>query len=235
MNVDGSGLPGSGQRDSPIVDSGRLLFILTTRDAQSAAELATASDQSPAVTARTLGRLIDQGFIVLDDQHGTARYQLRPRAEASSMSVLPRHILLVEEDLLISELVVMVLEDEGYAVVVCLTPLRATALLQSVSFDLVITDSFSQVPSAEVVNAADVLLSAQGTPVALFSSHTLDLEIARASGFSDLITKPFDLDTLVRQVKALLGDLAEGGPAPPRESDAPRGNGERALWPALAS
>jgi hypothetical protein len=36
--------------------------------------------------------------------------------------------------------------------------------------------------------------------------RTLDLGPSRAAGFRDLITKPFDLDTLARQVKVLLGD-----------------------------
>jgi DNA-binding response OmpR family regulator len=118
---------------------------------------------------------------------------------------------------MISEVVVTVLEDEGYAVVTCLTPLHAMALLQRVTFDLVITDGFSRTPGAVFVNTADVIRSAGVTPVALFSAHTLDVELARAAGFRDLITKPFDVDTLVRQVKVLLGDLPGcGAPDPPQ-------------------
>ena len=114
-------------------------------------------------------------------------------------------------------MVVTVLEDEGYAVVVCLTPLHAMSLLDRVGFDLVITDGFSSVPGAVFVNTADLIRSAGVTPVALFSAHTLDPELARAAGFPDLITKPFDLDTLVRQVKLLLGDLPGcGAPDPPQ-------------------
>ena len=65
------------------------------------------------------------------------------------------------------------------------------------------------------VNTADLIRSAGVTPVALFSAHTLDLEVARAAGFRDLITKPFDLDALVRQVKVLLSDLpGRGAPDP---------------------
>ena len=168
-------------------------------------------------TLRSLERLVDQGFLVVGDQSGTAVYQLRPKADPSSVSDLPERILLIEDDVSISELVVEVLEDEGYAVVVCLTPPQAMALLDRVTFDLAITDGFSSVPGAVFVNTADVIRSAGITPVALFSAHELDLQRARAAGFGDLITKPFDLDTLVRQVKVLLADLPGcGAPDPPQ-------------------
>ena len=120
------------------------------------------------------------------------------------MSACPAHILLVEDDATTRRLVTMVLEEEGYAVTVSATPLAATRLLDQRSFDLVITDGFSRVPGAVLTNTADVVRSAGVTPVALFSAHTLDPELARAAGFDDLITKPFRIATLVHQVKALL-------------------------------
>jgi DNA-binding response OmpR family regulator len=160
---------------------------------------------------------VEQGFLVVGDQHGTAAYQLRPKAEPSGVADFPEHILLIEDDVMISDLVVTVLEDEGYAVVVCLTPLDAMSFLDRLSFDLVITDGFSREPRAVFVNTADLVRSAGVTAVALFSAHRLDRERAQAAGFRDLITKPFDLDTLVRQVKALLADLpGSGTPDPPQ-------------------
>jgi CheY-like chemotaxis protein len=201
---------------------GQLLLILTSRDVQSVADLALASGQSPMVTLHSLGRLVDQGFLVVGDQRGTAVYQLRPKAELSSVADLPEHILLIEDDVMITELVVTVLEDEGYAVVVCLTPPDAMSLLDRLRFDLVITDGFSREPGAVFVNTADLVRGAGVTPIALFSAHRLDRERAQEAGFRDLITKPFDLDTLVRQVKALLTDLP-GDDA----TDAPRGE---ATW-----
>jgi CheY-like chemotaxis protein len=200
-----------------VTNGGQLLLILTSRDVQSVTDLALASGQSTTDTIRTLGRLVEQGFLVVGDQSGAAVYRLRPKAEQSSVPDCPEHILLIEDDVMISEVVVTVLEDEGYAVVVCLTPLDAKALLHRVSFDLVITDGFSNVPEAVFVNMADLIISAGVTPVALFSAHKLDLQLARAAGFGDLITKPFDLDTLLRQVKILLGDMpGYGAPDPPQ-------------------
>ena len=40
----------------------------------------------------------------------------------------------------------------------------------------------------------------------LFSAHTIEVDEARAAGFRDLITKPFGIEVLERQVRALLGD-----------------------------
>jgi CheY-like chemotaxis protein len=199
---------------------GRLLLILTSRDVQSVADLALASGQSPTDTVRSLGRLVDQGFLVAGDQRGTAVYQLRPKAEPSSVDDIPEHILLIEDDAMISELVVEVLEDEGFAVVVCLTPLDAMSLLDRLSFDLVITDGFSREPGTVFVNTADLIRSAGVTPVALFSAHRVDRERALVAGFRDLITKPFDLDALVRQVKVLLVDLPENGTPDPPQGEA---------------
>jgi DNA-binding response OmpR family regulator len=135
----------------------------------------------------------------------------------SVAAVRPGHILLVEDDALIRGLVTMVLEDEGYAVTASVTPMEATRLLDQMSFDLVITDGFSRVPGTAFANMADLIRGAGVTPVALFSAHTLDLELAKAAGFRDIITKPFDLDTLVRQVTMLLGDRPGcGTPDPPQ-------------------
>jgi CheY-like chemotaxis protein len=191
--------------DSPIADRGHLLLILTTRRVQSVAGLATASGQHPTDTVRSPGTVVDRGFIIVADQRGTAVYQLRRRAEPSSMSDLPQHILLVEDDLMIRELVMGLLEDEGDAVIVATVPVDAVALPDHVSCDLVITDGFSKVPGAVFANTREVLQRAGVTPVALFSAHTLDLEQAQEAGFRDLLPKPFDIATLLQQVRALLG------------------------------
>ena len=124
-------------------------------------------------------------------------------------AALPRHILLVEDDASICDLVVEVLEHEGYTVTASVTPMEATRLLDQVGFDLVITDGFSTLPESTFANTADVVRSAGPIPVALFSAHTRDPDVAKAAGFRDLIAKPFDLDTLVHQVKVLLDHPAD--------------------------
>ena len=101
------------------------------------------------------------------------------------------------------------LEEEGYVVTASTTPLEATKLLAQMSFDLVITDGFGTLPREVFVNTADLVRSAGPIPVVLFSAHTHDLAVAKAAGFCDLITKPFDLDTLFHQVGGVLLDRSD--------------------------
>ena len=120
------------------------------------------------------------------------------------MSSLPAHILLIEDDVSICRLLTIVLGEEGCVVTGCQSPRRALALLDRGGFDLVITDGFSTLPGPALTNTADVVRAAGVTPVVLFSGHTQDIVTAMAAGFRDLITKPFDLSTMVKQVKTLL-------------------------------
>ena len=99
------------------------------------------------------------------------------------------------------EVVVTVLEDEGYGVLAAATPSDGVTLLQHATFDVVITDGFSPVPSAVLTNAAEVLQAAGTTPVALFSAHPIDLAAAQAAGFRALIQKPCDIDELLAVIK----------------------------------
>jgi CheY-like chemotaxis protein len=188
------------------VDRGRILLILISRDVQTAAQLAADSGQSPAETLRHLGQLTDQGFIVVGHPDaGPAVYRLVLKDARAEGIDAPRRILLVEDDLVLRDLVVLILEDEGYAVIGAEIPVDAVTLLEHATFDLVITDGFSETASAVLTSTADVLREAGVVPVALFSGYTIGLEAAQAAGFRDLITKPFDVEALERQVRVLLG------------------------------
>ncbi len=189
------------------IERGRLQLILVSREVQTAAQLATDSGLSPAETLRQLEQLTDQGFVVVGHPDaGPAVYRLAPKDARAEGSATPRRVLFVEDDLAVRDLVVLVLEDEGYAVIGATIPVDAVTLLEHVAFDLVITDGFSKTESAVLTNTADVLREAGATPVVLFSAHTVELEAARAAGFRDLITKPVDLETLERHVRVLLGN-----------------------------
>jgi CheY-like chemotaxis protein len=183
----------------------RLLLILASRDRQSAAQLSEASSLNPAETGIELQRLIDRGFIIAaDDAEGVVIYRLQP-ADVRPTALDPQErILVVEDDLVLRELVVSVLDDEGYAVIGTELPGDATALLGRVRFDLVITDGFSSKPEVELLEAQAVLEAAGATPVALFTAHRFELDEVRAAGFRDVIEKPFDLETFEQQVRTLL-------------------------------
>jgi CheY-like chemotaxis protein len=188
-----------------IGNGGKLLLLLAQQDTQTAAELAAGSQLSPAETLQQLTHLRDQGFIVVspDDTTPTV-YRLAPKP--ISLNELDPHqrILLVDDDAGIQELVTAILEDDGYAVVAATTTVDAAALLDHVTFDLVITDGFSQAAGAIFVNAADLLDAARGTPVALLTAHRVDLDAALAAGFRNVIEKPFELDVFEHHIRALL-------------------------------
>jgi CheY-like chemotaxis protein len=182
----------------------RLLLLLTSRDLQSAAQLARASGLSPAETLRQLDRLAGQGFVIAaDGAAGSTAYGLRPQGTDDPVGSRQR-ILLLDDDAELREVVVAVLEDDGHAVIAAALPSDGSALLRGIRFNLAVTDGYSRLPSGVLVEAAEFLEAAGPTPVALFTAHPIELDAVRAAGFCALIEKPFDLDALQRQVRALL-------------------------------
>jgi DNA-binding NtrC family response regulator len=129
-----------------------------------------------------------------------------PAAGIGGLDVLNprRRILLIEDNRDVVDVLTMILEPQGYALTVSHSPAEALPLLRAVAFDLVMTDGFSRLPQDVLANTAAVLTAAGATPVALFTGHRIERDAAQAAGFCDLIPKPFDLETLERQVRTLL-------------------------------
>lgn len=183
----------------------RLLRLLTSRDLQSAAQLAKASTLSPAETLHQLDRLAGQGFVIArDGAAGRTVYRLRRTGTEDDGVGRRQRILLLDDDAELRELIAAVLEDAGYTVIAAALPGDGSALLRGIRFGLAITDGFSPTPSGLLAEGADFLEAAGPMPVALFTAHPVELDAVRAAGFRALIEKPFDLDTLQRQVRALL-------------------------------
>jgi CheY-like chemotaxis protein len=181
---------------------GRLILLLASRDVQTAKQLADASTLSLAETTRQLERLTTQGFIIASRASGDpVVYRLSPK-EHSIASLEPhQRVLALDDDADLLELIMAVLEDEGYVVVAAATPSDGVALLEHTTFDVVITDGFSRVSSAVLTNAGEVLQAGGTTPVALFSAHPVELAAAQAAGFRAVIQKPCDLDELLAVIK----------------------------------
>jgi CheY-like chemotaxis protein len=186
-------------------DGGKVLLLLVTRDAQSAEELVARSDMSPDEVARQLHQLTDQGFVIAGSiDAGVAVYQLNPKGVRTVLQPAQQRILVVDDTVALSRLMRVDLEDEGYTIIATAVQADAVSLLQEVSFDLVITDSFSSDPGASLVRTTDIIAAADATPVALFTGHRVELEATHEAGFADLISKPFDIDVLAEQVRTLL-------------------------------
>jgi CheY-like chemotaxis protein len=191
-------------------NGGTVLLLLASRDAQNAAQLTAASALSPAETVQQLHRLTEQGFIIASspDAAGVSVYHLNPKGVRTDALDPHRRILVVDDADALRRLMQVILEAEGYVVIATAVQANAVALLPEVTFDLVITDSFSSAPSGVFIHSADLLAAAGATPVALFSAHRMELAAAQAAGFRDLIAKPFDIEVLERQVRALLATSA---------------------------
>ena len=131
--------------------------------------------------------------------HGDApAYSPRP-ASADAEGIDPhRRILLVEDDPAVEDIVRIILEDQGYTVVVCHSLAEAIIALAGAAFDLVITDAFSRTAGDALASTAPLLAAAGTTGVALFTAHQVPLDAALEAGFRDVIAKPFDPEMLER-------------------------------------
>ncbi|MBP2001665.1 DNA-binding response OmpR family regulator [Paenibacillus shirakamiensis] len=113
-------------------------------------------------------------------------------------------VLLVEDDISISEMVQEYLVREGYKVIPAYDGEAAASLFQSQAFDLVLLDLM--LPK---INGMDVLQIMRGkslVPVLIMSAKDSDVDKALGLGFGadDYITKPFSMIELAARVKAAI-------------------------------
>jgi CheY-like chemotaxis protein len=187
--------------------AGSVLLLIATHDAETAEALTKHAGIGSAEAAEHVQRLMEFGFIVIagEESSGLGLYRINPKGVRTEATGAHQRILVVEDTEAVRDLVCVILEEAGYAVIATIVPANAATLLQEVDFDLVIADSYSSIPSGTFASTAAVLAAAGNTPVALFTAHRIELSQAQAAGFRTVITKPFDLDALLEQVAALLG------------------------------
>ena len=114
-------------------------------------------------------------------------------------------ILLLEDDLLFSETLVDLLEDEGYAVESFTNGQDALDAVYEEKFDIYLLDI--NVPLLDGISLLKDLRAANDTtPTIFLTSHKEKdmLQKAFSSGADDFITKPFDNDELIWRLNALL-------------------------------
>jgi CheY-like chemotaxis protein len=192
-------------------DPGRLLLLLASRDLQTAAQLAIQVQQAPLETLRQLQQLVTEGFLVVATGAEGTVYHLRPKHSRADTADLRERVLVVEQDHLVRRLAVMLLEEEQYVVITAQAPVDAMALLEHVTFDLVITSSFRRRLEPVLLARADLLQAAGATPVGLFTAYRAELPEAQAAGFAGLLAKPFAIEDFVGWVRGLLtSQLGQG-------------------------
>jgi DNA-binding response OmpR family regulator len=115
-------------------------------------------------------------------------------------------ILVVDDDEATREVLLELLSLEGFTVSPVNNLEGALALLAARSFDLVLTDSFLRsFREAALVEVRELVAAAGTTPVLLLTAHGEAKYLDAADyGLAGLILKPFDIDNLVAEVRAVL-------------------------------
>jgi DNA-binding NtrC family response regulator len=107
------------------------------------------------------------------------------------------HVLLIEDDRAIREIVSVVLAEEGYLVDNAERPEAALDALRRDAYDLVLTDLFGGTPDAGLAAVRPIVESAAPAPVIGCSGHEITLDQARSAGLASFVPKPFELDQLL--------------------------------------
>jgi CheY-like chemotaxis protein len=133
----------------------------------------------------------------------------------------PAHLLIVEDDRAVQEVIELLLVEEGYQVESAQRPETAVEALRHVRFDLVLTDLFGITPAAGLAAVLPVLRAARSTPVGLCTGYPLNAETARAAGFAFIVPKPFEIEMLLTEIAGTLARhdalLQANGDSPPHQ------------------
>jgi len=115
------------------------------------------------------------------------------------------HILVVEDDKKLNQIVCAQLTDSGYTVKGCLNPAEAYDLMYGSLFDLIISDIM--MPQIDGYEFAETVRWLNKTIPILFMTARDDIASKQKgfrAGIDDYMVKPIDLDELVLRVAALL-------------------------------
>jgi CheY-like chemotaxis protein len=167
-------------------------------------ELAGVAGVEPANAQRLAERLERAGLLVRSVEREQTLYSLAPPWEQRQRRTRPL-ILLVEDHTSVAGMTEALLGSEGYNVVLARNPVEAHALLRNVAVDLILTDSFSPTLDLAMRVLRPLLRRATGTPVVLFTAHHWNNARVQAEGFSEIITKPFDVEAFLARVEQLVG------------------------------
>ena len=123
-------------------------------------------------------------------------------------------ILVVDHDSAVSDFVAQVLVDQGYRVRAAPDLDAAVKLLSSVRIDLVVTNYME--PEYRRGDRWPVLemfkqLANPGTPFIVITTSPAELtQSAKQLGVSDLVGKPFDVDSLIDRVARAISQRSAG-------------------------
>lgn len=115
------------------------------------------------------------------------------------------HILVVEDDVKLNQIVCTYLNDSGYAAKGCLNPQEAYGFMYNASYDLIISDIM--MPGIDGFEFAQTVRAINQTIPILFMTARDDISSKQRgfqAGIDDYMVKPILMDELVLRVGALL-------------------------------
>lgn len=122
---------------------------------------------------------------------------------------MPKRILIVEDEQNLVELLKFRLEVNGYSIETAFDGEEGLSKISTVKPDLVILDlMIPKIDGYKVLERAKADPKTKDIPVIVLTARTQnkDMEQARALGADSFMTKPFEPNQLLSEIKKLLGN-----------------------------
>ena len=125
----------------------------------------------------------------------------------------PPHVLVVEDEEALSQLLKYNLEKEGYRVAVAMDGEEALVVADEIKPDLVILDwMLPKAPGIEVCRRLRARQGTRNTPIVMLTARDGESERVRGldMGADDYITKPFAMSELLARLRAVMRRIRPG-------------------------
>ena len=119
-----------------------------------------------------------------------------------------KKILVCDDDLGILEMLELLLDEDGYDVVLEPNSVNALRTIDREQPDLILLDIWMPVISGDqILKALKSDQQKKDVPVLMYSASTEGRAIAESSGADSFISKPFDLTQLLSEIDSLLDQI----------------------------
>jgi two-component system, OmpR family, response regulator MtrA len=121
-------------------------------------------------------------------------------------------VLVVDDDAALSEMLSIVLRNEGFDSRVCLTGDRALAEFRDYRPDVVLLDLM--LPGKDGIDVCKEIRAESGVPIVMLTarSDTVDVVVGLESGADDYVVKPFKPKELVARIRARVRRFEDPSP-----------------------